>query len=139
MHARGSIRAQLVTLISKTSIPDSQVFSNRATAQEYAHFPSANVSAATEQSEGCRMRELPIDIEIRCISVKASIDDIGDELSEEIENAIASNPIPGVLLYYESMDSSIDSNGEKYVNTITLSYRAKYEINPKNTSEIIGD
>lgn len=131
---RKTIRAAVKALLLNNTSAGANVFMNRASEFNKNELPAINISSgdesATQRDQTGRqyIRTFPLNIELK-IEHNDTVDDELDDLASEVETLLASNsPLSAMVLkcVYQSSSLSINSDSEKDVGTLTLSYELQY-------------
>ena len=133
-HKRKQIRDRLKTLLSGLPSTGTNVFASRKYPLNKAKLPGLLIYTDEEVSEAGAMRR-SLD---RTVAAKiqgyvkpnaGAIDDDLDEIAEDVEAAIESDPKLGGLALFTILESStmeFDTESDRPVGIITMTYQIQY-------------
>lgn len=133
-NSRKTIRTTLKALLSGQTEAGTNVYTNRDTNFWQSELPAIIIyttqeSAVHESLQGQRYyRTLQLNVEVK-VEAASGVDDALDDLIGDIEDIVTANKdISGTVLTTVQLntETNIDSDGEKYVGTGTISFECKY-------------
>lgn len=140
-HVRKTIREYFGTNLTGLATTGSNVYESRVYTLQENTLPSLIVYTKSESSEPVVIgtdrlmsRELQVIVEGYC-KLTANFDDLIDQISLEVEEAIAADRTLGGLAkdtYLESTEIDFTGEGDKPVGFVTLSYLTNYYVKETN-------
>lgn len=140
-HVRKTIREYFGTNLTGLATTGSNVYESRVYTLQENTLPSLIVYTKSESSEPVVIgtdrlmsRELQVIVEGYC-KLTANFDDLIDQISLEVEEAIAADRTLGGLAkdtYLESTEIDFTGEGDKPVGFVTLSYLTNYYVQETN-------
>jgi hypothetical protein len=138
-HARTQIRAALVTRLTGLATTGSRVFGQRYHDFADTELPGLRVFAEDETvldpfAKHRSARQVPITVEC-CAKQLATIDDVLDQITLEVEIAVAADQTLGNLVrggckYAGIGEFRVEDGGEKPVGVWPMRFIVDYDVNP---------
>lgn len=138
-HVRRQIREAIATAVTGLVTTGARVYQWRAYPLQTADLPALLVYARSEVSTtetinapAMQSRSLTVDV-VGVAKATADLDDTLDQISKEVETALA-NPVASLAsglaesLVLQSVNIDIDGSGEKPTGSITMTYQVDYSV-----------
>jgi hypothetical protein len=140
-HVRKSIREYFGTTLNNLSTTGTNVFESRVYTLQDNALPALAIYTKSETSEPIVIgtnrvmsRDLAVVVEGYCKAV-SNFDDVIDQISLEVEEAIAADRTLGGLAkdtYIESTEIDFTGEGEQPVGSVTLTFLTNYYVQETN-------
>ena len=140
-HVRKSIREYFGTTLNSLSTTGSNVFESRVYTLQDNALPALVIYTKSETSEPIVIgtdrvmsRDLSVVVEGYC-KATGNFDDVIDQISLEVEEAIAADRTLGGLAkdtYLESTEIEFNAEGEKPLGYVSMTFLTNYYVKEKN-------
>lgn len=133
MHVRTQIRQAVVTRLTGLPLTGANVFASRVYPIDETQLPALLVNTDSEEIEpnaqGVLLRSLELTVRVISRKSGAGLDDELDTIAEDVEEALASAPLPGVptqQIVLAGLAVEFDAEGDAPHGRLVMSYRFDY-------------
>lgn len=133
-HVRKLIRDNVVTAVTGLATTGANVFRSRVNPNEASRLPCLCIYTLNETAERTAMngnqilRELEVQVEGYARS-RTNLDDTLDQISVEVEEALAVDPTRGgnaLSTYLTSSEFALESEGDQPIGVAKLTFQVQY-------------